>query len=78
MVTGQNKLIVKEMAKLCLLLSNYCKVKGRKLFQGVHDSVNAHLNKKILHPKSLDFLFKHVAWSVQKTSGSKLKCSLCK
>ena len=42
----------------------YCKEKGIKLMQGVHYSVNVHLGKRVVYPKSLNFLAEHVAWSV--------------
>jgi len=42
-----------------------CRLKGVKLMNGLHDSVNIHLNKKAQHPADLKFLHKYVTWSVQ-------------
>jgi hypothetical protein len=42
-----------------------CRLKGVKLMNGLHDSVNIHLNKKAQHPADLEFLHRYVTWSVQ-------------
>ena len=55
------KIVHDEMRKIGC---PYCKEKGIKLMQGVHDSVNVHLGKKVIYPQSLNFLAQHVAWSV--------------
>ena len=60
---------------------DFCKDKGIKLMSGLHDSVNAHLGKPLFKKANsrldnLEFLLKHVAWSVQKYKPG-LKCELC-
>ena len=44
---------------------DYCRDKAIKLGRGLHDSINAHLGKKIQYPEDLKFLQKHVTWSIQ-------------
>ena len=60
---------------------DFCKDKGVKLMRGLHDSVNAHLGKPLFKKANgrlsdLEFLLKHVAWSVKKYEPG-LKCELC-
>lgn len=56
---------------------DYCRGKAIRLMRGLHDSVNVHLDKSPHYPKDLEFLFKHVLWSMQKKINLGLKCSLC-
>ena len=53
---------------------DFCKHKGIRLMRGLHDSVNKHLGKKVHHPDDLEFLQKHVAWSL---SDNGLRCFKC-
>ena len=42
---------------------DFCRNKGRKLINGIHDSINIHLGKIMQKPKDFNFALNHLLWS---------------
>ena len=42
---------------------DFCRDKGIKLINGMHDSINIHLGKVMKKPKDFNFALNHLLWS---------------
>ena len=41
----------------------FCRDKGIKMINGMHDSINIHLGKVMQKPKDFNFALNHLLWS---------------